>query len=156
MVGTGEIEDILDRAVEVLRETEGENLLSVVFYGSRARGDEGKASDIDLFIVLKDVGSFLNTRRRIYRVLNELGVGLEFSPLILNSSSAQKLQPIHFELSADGIIVFDRDRFMETVLSKVKRVIEKIGARRYKTDDGCYGWVLKEGIKRGEVIELNI
>lgn len=45
---------------------------------------------------------------------------------------------------------------METVLSKVKRVIEKIGARRYKTDDDCYGWVLKEGIKRGEVIELNI
>ena len=50
--------DINNKAIEEflqrLRKAEGDNLLSVVLFGSVARGDDNEDSDIDVFILLKN------------------------------------------------------------------------------------------------------
>ncbi|HNA88381.1 MAG TPA: nucleotidyltransferase domain-containing protein [Anaerolineales bacterium] len=40
--------------LESVRKAYGENLLSAALFGSRARGDSGEASDIDLLLIVKN------------------------------------------------------------------------------------------------------
>ena len=49
-----EVQDALTLFVERLREVEGDNLLSVVLFGSMARNDFDDESDTDIFVLLRE------------------------------------------------------------------------------------------------------
>ena len=50
--GYSKIKHILGEAKEILSEMYGDKLIDLILYGSYARGDEHKESDIDLAIIL--------------------------------------------------------------------------------------------------------
>lgn len=151
-----EIREIAEEAVKKLKERYGGRLISVVLYGSVARGEDGPRSDLDLFIVLKGPFEFIPMRREVYDTVSKVRKRMDISPLIMDLEKVKKLQPIHFELYADGVILYDRDNTMKTILSKVGKIIKSLGSKRYRTKDGCYGWILKENIKPGEVIDIEL
>ncbi len=52
-LGYGDYKPLLDRFVAILHGTLGSNLVSLVLYGSVARGAAGPQSDIDLLLIKK-------------------------------------------------------------------------------------------------------
>lgn len=55
-----------------MRETYGDNLIKIILYGSKARGDSTQSSDIDLLIVLKKMGLRYNEIKRINIITSPL------------------------------------------------------------------------------------
>jgi predicted nucleotidyltransferase len=55
--------------IEKLRETYGENLVKVILYGSKARGDQTDDSDIDIMVVLGDYVDIKKERFKIYDIV---------------------------------------------------------------------------------------
>jgi predicted nucleotidyltransferase len=58
----------LRELVEGLKELYGDNLSRVILYGSKARGDAGHDSDIDVLVVLKRMGSRYDEIHRITEI----------------------------------------------------------------------------------------
>jgi predicted nucleotidyltransferase len=66
------IKAILEEVKQKLREIYGENLKSVILYGSHARGDFADGSDIDIIIVLKEMKQPFLERERYFGAIWEL------------------------------------------------------------------------------------
>jgi len=73
-------EDLLQQFRDELAAALEGNLDQVILYGSRARGDEGPDSDLDVLIVLRD--SNRSVRETIHRIAYQLMWDPEFQPLI--------------------------------------------------------------------------
>ncbi|NJD78740.1 MAG: nucleotidyltransferase domain-containing protein [Candidatus Methanoperedens sp.] len=54
MYGYKDYKELLTNFKQLLSERFGDNLISLILYGSVARSTAGKESDIDLLIILKD------------------------------------------------------------------------------------------------------
>jgi len=64
---------LLNQFTELLQREYCTELISVVLYGSVARGDARKDSDIDIIIVLRDAPvEYYKRTERVWRVLIEL------------------------------------------------------------------------------------
>ena len=75
-----DIEDLLQLLRDKLGMALGRNLEQVILYGSRARGDEGPDSDLDVLVVVGDSGS--SEREKIHRIAYQIMWDREFQPLI--------------------------------------------------------------------------
>lgn len=143
----------------------GERLVSVVLYGSVSRMEVHELSDIDLLIVLDNAPMsrferlkiFEEAERRVEEKLERLerrhGVRIDFSPIIKSREEAGKFTPLYLDLTEDGVILYDREGFMKSVLGRVRRRLLELGAKRVWRGKKWY-WVLKPRIKPGEVIEI--
>lgn len=113
-------EEALAVFMERLIEIEGDNLLRVVLYGSAARGDYGRESDIDLFILVRE-GHMLDLMSRISSIAVETDIFVSrgqtlISPLIVtldewehgNRGLTQKL-PIYQNVIREGVVLYDTD-----------------------------------------------
>jgi predicted nucleotidyltransferase len=60
-------EDFRDRVVKCFKDYLGDNLLSIVLFGSHARGDAREESDYDLFIICKHLPDSSLKRIRFIR-----------------------------------------------------------------------------------------
>jgi uncharacterized protein len=65
-------EKAVNELLEGLKAEYGENLEKVILYGSRARGDHQEESDIDLLIVLKEMGLRYDEIKRINTIASPL------------------------------------------------------------------------------------
>jgi predicted nucleotidyltransferase len=76
--------DRILKFVSELRRALGDNLKVVMLFGSRARGEGGEDSDIDLLIVLREKD--LKNREKIYDILFEIDpyYDLKISPRIFS------------------------------------------------------------------------
>lgn len=160
--GLDRVSERFREAIEyVLAELEkllGEDLVSVVIFGSVARGDFKEGSDIDVLIVAK---SFPESYSRRISLLVPIAEGarrkvpdhpVQFYPLRVDEAS--KSRPIYLDLLTDSIILYDRDGFMEGVLKDLREKLARLGAKKVKLEDGSWMWVLKPGLRVGEVIEV--
>lgn len=83
---------------------------SVILFGSKARGDSGPESDMDLLVLTsRDLG--WQERGRIVDVLFDIGMDHDviFSPLIVEcrkwTEGIYSVLPIHAEVARDGVAV---------------------------------------------------
>lgn len=155
----------VDIIVEALKDSLGEKLVSIILYGSTARGDVSEYSDIDLLIVLESLPEsrlerlkiFDEVEKRCERELrsleNEYGLKIFFSPILKTVDEAWKITPLYLDMVEDGIILFDRDDFMKKIMDKVRARLRELGARRVWRGRRWY-WVLKPDVKEGEVLEI--
>lgn len=159
-------EDMLRGLMSCLFRHFGERLLSVIVFGSVARGTPSLNSDIDVLVVVKDWDKSV-----LERAEEVAGVEAHLSPLrnklwlkhgmlapiqflTLDSADADRMRPLYLDMSVDGIILFDRNQFMRSVLERLKKRLEELGARRVQLPDQSWYWVLKPGLKMGEVVEI--
>lgn len=140
-------------------------LLGVLVFGSVARGDWTEDSDIDLLVVVegwnkptwersRELAKAVEELRRMpeYRDAVERG----FIPIIqhypIDAEEARRTHRIYIDACMDGIVLYERDRFLTGLLSAFRQRMVDMKARRVCLPKGYY-WVLWSG-RAGEVFEL--
>ncbi len=158
--------ELVEEYASMLKDSLGDKLRSVCLFGSIARGDLERGSDVDLLVVAEglpeDVGlrhsMFRDLRARIAsteaaRRIRGLGYSAATSEIYLTPEEAERHPPIMLDIVEDGIIVYDKDGFLRKVLEGIGARLRELGARRIKTGKGWY-WVLKPDAKLGEEIRI--
>jgi len=131
-------------------------LVSLVLFGSVARGEARRDSDVDILIVAEGVPrSRLRKQEEFLRVeegpgdlierLWGMGYRVDPSPIILDVREARTHRPIHPDMVEDAVILYDRGGLIEGVLREVAERLSKLGAER--------GWVGRRwsGGRRGSI-----
>jgi predicted nucleotidyltransferase len=155
---------LLEKLVEALQEKLRNDLVSVVVYGSVARGEARRDSDVDLLIVARNLPRSRFARQDLFiEVEEELeeevkrlegeGYRIDFSPILLTPEEATRVRPLYLDMVEDAVILYDRDGFFAKVLARLRARLEELGAQRVRLGKRWY-WVLKKDYRWGEVIEL--
>lgn len=113
------------RVVAAYRKALKDNLVSIILFGSHARGDARPESDYDLFIICKQLPEDPFERSAYIR---EPIFG-KFKEKIAIISKTQKeiesgFPPLYLDLGLDGIILYDNNYFSQkrkTILKLIKQ-----------------------------------
>jgi len=157
MTLTAVLHDDLQRYVEALERRYGADLVSVVLFGSRARGEAKPESDIDVLIIVRGLP---RNRRERYAGLRDVAreVSNDFAsdvaPILLTPEEAQRVKPYYLGMLSGHVILHDVDGFFAGVLARLRRRLVELGSRRYVDKDGYEYWDLKPDWKPGDVVEL--
>lgn len=157
---------LLKKYCEILYEYFGERLEGISVFGSVARGDWDKDSDIDLLIVVDSWNKPTWERTRELLKLEEklrqteeyrAALSEGYMPIIqeypLDSNEALTFHRIYIDSCIDGIILYEKNDFLSKIFSDFRDKLMIHGARRVTLPDGRYYWILKD-VKAGDVFEL--
>lgn len=139
---------------------------SIVLFGSLARGEEKKRSDIDLIVVSNSFPDNYSARldllrpimqgaqrRESYAELVSKGYRLTFSPVPYKPEDLIDTPPLLLDVVEDGVILYD-DGLMARKLSELKGKLRALGSKRVRTRSGMWYWIIKPDIKPGEIIQI--
>jgi hypothetical protein len=147
----------LEHFVDLLRSQWGEALVSVIVFGSYARGEAHSESDLDLLLIMKDLPKGRLTRRElIYQLEKRIGdqFAATISTIILTPEEAQVVKPYYLGVLSGHFVLFDRDGFFVTVLQRLQRRLAELGSERCRDSEGYEYWILKKDARLGEEIIL--
>ncbi|MEM0037111.1 MAG: nucleotidyltransferase domain-containing protein, partial [Candidatus Korarchaeum sp.] len=126
--------------VESLKAKLGDNLVSVVLFGSVARGEADEGSDIDLLVVLESSSGSFGRRFDVFKEiekelitseprveLRRRGLGALISPVPLTREEVMKHPPILLDILTDGIILYDKG-FIGEQLEELRERLKALGA----------------------------
>jgi hypothetical protein len=137
-----------------------DDLISLVLFGSVARGKARKESDIDVLIILKDApDSYYDRLKPVIDIELEMRNDVEgmqpvFSSIILSQDEAKQNRNIFLDMIDDSIILYDTNDFFKNRLSELKNRLVQLGSKKVILDDSTWYWNLKPDIEAGEIIEL--
>ena len=129
----------LERVVDCYREFLGKNLISIVLFGSQARGEAKETSDYDLFIVARDLPA--RPFKRVLFIRSPLRGQFEEKLCLIAKTPEEVLQdfpPLFLDLGVDGIILFDRDDFFKNLQGRIREIVRESRLRRMKSDREAY------------------
>lgn len=152
------------RYAQALRGALRETLVSVVLFGSVARGEAGPDSDIDLLIVGEEFPPGRFARLRLLEDvdrefegelarLRALGVRSRLARHLKTRTEAAHVVPLYLDLVEDALLLYDRDGFFQSILTRLEVSLKRLGAERRVLGRTRY-WVLKPDLVPGEVFEL--
>jgi len=129
--------EVEERAVEALREALGDRLVSIVLFGSRARGDARPESDWDLLVLANGLpNAVLERQKSLQRVLplsRDGGISvLAKTPDEFES----RLPALYLDIALDGRVLYDRSGFARSRLGTLRKLIQDAGLYRERTPDG--------------------
>lgn len=140
-------------------------LNSFAVYGSVARGTASEGSDVDVLVISDDFhGSLASRIDKLYQVeealKNELswlrrhGVLTMISFYPLRPDEARRIPILFLDLTDEAVILYDENRFLETLLLEFKAKLLAKGAKRVSIDKRRWYWDLNPSYKFGEKIEI--
>ncbi len=120
-----------DGIVSGLKEGLGGDLVAVVLFGSRARGEAREGSDWDFLVVARDLPDrTLERAFRLKRMLPPLYRG-ETSLLARTPEEfTAGLPDLYLDIALDGVILHDTDGYMAERLGFLRALIVQKGLRR--------------------------
>jgi len=143
----------------------GERLVSLAIFGSWARNAATPVSDIDVLLVAKGLppsrrkrvlefesaeADTAQTRRRTWK---EYGTTPELSPVIKSPEEVESGSPLFLDMTAHCDILFDREGFLGSYLSRLRARMRELNSRRLPRKGGYY-WQYKPDIRPKEVVSL--
>lgn len=164
-VGYAVYERFVGEILSGLNRTFGDDvILSVVLFGSIARGVGRKDSDIDLLVLRKEVG--YDPIKRWVDTLLELEEGVEFERLLkqgyypnpslifMTPAELSRNPLILLDIMDDGIILTDKNSMLKGMIKTFKKKLKAMGAKKIILEDGSWAWDLKPDWKPGEEVEI--
>ncbi len=141
-----------------------DKLVSLVVYGSVARGEARPDSDVDLLIVIEDLPKsrlrrqdlFMEVEEELKPLIEELrakGLNVDFTPILKTPDEASKITPLYLDMAEDAVIIYDKGGFFHQVLERLKERLRELGAYRAKLGKRWF-WVLKRDYVPGELITI--
>jgi len=159
-----ECKGLLTKLVLLMKEFLGEDLLSVVLYGSIARGKGTVGSDLDLIVVHKKCGKnmameFAKMIQELresneYRLLKKQGLSPYPYSIFIDESKLKKHPWILLDVLDDGIILLDKNEILAQELKKIRARLKELGSKKVFLENGKWYWNLKPDWKPGDIIEL--
>lgn len=147
----------LQTFIALLEREWGQDFISLVLFGSRARGAATPTSDIDLLVVKKGLPrSRLDRPPIVFRLVRTLSEGFahRISTILLTPEEAMVTKPYYLDMVEEAVILFDREGFFKGVLERLRDRMQELGSRRVRDSAGNPYWILKPGSKPGEEIIL--
>ena len=165
-LGYSEYKPLLDQFVRQLQTTLGENVVSIVLYGSVAREEAGPYSDVDLLLVLEKASPIYRDRlqhilpilrelrgQQIWRGLQDRGISPSLSVLILSREEADQNRLLYLDMIEEARILVDRDDFFQHRLNALQKRLRELGAKKVR-QNGSWYWDLKPDLRLGEAVIL--
>jgi predicted nucleotidyltransferase len=125
----------------------GENLISLICFGSVVRGDIMIDSDVDLLIIIKE--SKLGLKKRIGEFYQNVGDRLStthlISPIILTQKEAKNFYAFYLGILEGFIILFDKDSFFKGVIGKIQSLKNEGYIEEYNLKGKKYWRIKNEG-----------
>lgn len=132
-----------------------ERLRSIVLFGSVARGQWDRGSDIDLLVVvdawegpawqriveLQDLKEQLHKLREFAKAV-EKGYSAAIQHYALSTEEAKAVHRIYLDMCLDGIILYDKGNFIQSVLADLRQKLGEQQARRIQRPAGGHYWAL--------------
>ncbi len=139
------LREIATEYAALLRSAFGNRLVSVVLYGSVARGDARPGSDINVLVVADAIAPGPFKRRDLVDAADQAvaplvaaaamdGIPTRLARIVKTPEEAREIQPLYLDLTQDAVLLYDRDGFFARVLDGVRASLERLGATR--TGDG--------------------
>jgi uncharacterized protein len=125
--------EIPESIVSGLREGLGDDLLAVVLFGSRARGEAREGSDWDFLVVARDLPE--RTLERVFRLKKMLPPLHRGEASLLARTPEEflsSLPDLYLDIALDGVVLHDKDGYMAERLRFLRTLIRRNGLRREK------------------------
>ena len=136
----------------------GNRLISVCLFGSVARREFNKNSDIDFLLVATRLPRSMLARSSVtasvherlkdspgIHTLSSQGWNTFISEIILTPEEIREHPPILLDITGDGIILYDRGNTLHRELERIRHRLRQLGSKRVKAKEGRY-WLLKPDI----------
>jgi len=137
----------LRKACMDLRENLKDRFEGMLLFGSVARRETSKYSDIDILAAVKGKAD-IDLRAKIYKIITK-HVKRDITLLTIDSNKLRDedihLYSLTLNIAADAIIICDPQGLLNNFISKGRKIIKKAKLVRYRTPDGKYGWMRKDG-----------
>jgi len=129
-------------------------LVSIVIFGSVARGKAKPTSDLDLLVVVENLPERYSERVsqvvELFDDVKEVKLWLwkekkifcNIEVLILTPEEAQEFQPLYLDMVEDSIIIYDRTDFFKSVLEKVAEKLRELRAEKVALPGDRWFWRL--------------
>lgn len=155
---------LAEEYARALQETLGERLVSVVLYGSVARGEPRVTSDVDLLAVVEGLPQSRLQRHAVLEAadarvesrveaLAARGVHTAVSGILKTPAEAQRIVPLYLDMVEDAVLLFDKDGFFAAILERLRQSLARLGSRRHRVGRFRY-WELKPDLRPGEIFSL--
>jgi predicted nucleotidyltransferase len=150
---------------KTLLEKMGTDLVSIVLYGSYARGRAEYGSDVDILIIAKNLSSSPIERQVFFnRILMEIEAPLReklrstgwfpyISAILKTPEEADRVSRIYFDMVEEAKIFYDKGDFFKALLDRIKKRLQELGAKKIQVGKMWY-WDLKPDYKPGDVFEI--
>lgn len=108
------------------------SVMGLLLFGSVARGEFNKHSDIDVLVVVK--GRAMSSFERVDDMINRVelareplvkrGLYLRIRPLLLSTEELSNFRPIYLDILEDGVVLFERNDTIFNFLNDIRRNVD--------------------------------
>ena len=129
-------ENILKPIVDRIRDKLGEDVLSIVLFGSMTRGDFTVSSDIDVLVIARNLPDDWRGRDKILLELSEIRsdhrrpVHITLTDEYAMNASIDQGAPLVFGLHDANRVIFGRDGFFEKLMEQFENNMKRWGVRK--------------------------
>ena len=124
----------LTEAVQALRRGLGEDLVAMVLYGSRARGEADPESDWDLLVIARNLPEkYLQRHFGLKTLLPDAWRGRVSALAKTPAEFEARLPALYLDIALDGIVLHDTSGYITEKLAYLRDLLARRGLRREQT-----------------------